>query len=78
MKNIPGTITDRFTLLMTAYFEVGDVITSANFKSMEVEKQISHNDMIGMEYRVAVLITDEEELEVAMNHYNFLHKYKLS
>lgn len=77
MKDIPGTITDRFTILLTDYFDIGEVLINEYRKSLLIEKQISHRDMIGLEYRVAVLITDSEELRVAMSHYNFLHKYQL-
>lgn len=76
MKDIPGTITDRFTLLLTSFFEVGEVISSTYSKALQIEKRIKYEDMIGAEYRVAVLI-EGEELDTAMTHYNFLRKYKL-
>jgi hypothetical protein len=44
---------------------------------MHIEKRRVNSDMIGASYQVAILI-DGEELELALNHYNFLHKYNLA
>lgn len=81
MKDIPGTITERFTLLLTAFFEIGEILSSSlsgvKYSDMQIEKRSLYRDMVGAEYRVATLITDEEELRIAMDHYNFLRKYKL-
>lgn len=78
MKDIPGTITRRFSVLLPNYFNLGEVITSWDSTSMVIEKQTRNKEMIGLEYQVAVLITDPQELKIAMDHYNFLRKYNLA
>lgn len=81
MKDIPGTVTERFTLLLTSTYEEGDILSSSlsgvSCYSMQVEKRLECKNTIENEYEVASLITDSNEIDMAINHYRFLRKYKL-
>lgn len=81
MKDIPGTVTERVTMLLPDYFDIGEILSSSlsgvEANKMQIEKRQVNNEMIGAKYEVAILI-EGEELELALNHYNFLRKYNLA
>lgn len=75
MIDIPGTTTERFSILFDYEFKVGDVLES-NKTILKVER-ISYEGILGIEYKVATVLRDPKELKIAMDHYNFLRKYNL-
>lgn len=78
MKDIPGTITNRFSILLSASFDKGHVVSSYDNIDLEIEEVLESKNTIEKEYKVASIITDPEEIEMVIGHFKFLSKYRLT
>ena len=75
MKDIPGTYTERFKMTTIIPFLEREVLEYSDGQVIQVEQLIINGEGVYV-HSVAILL-QEEELDNAMRHFNFLRKYNL-